>query len=398
MKNKLRRTYRAVVGLSEDSRAKVLFLSQILVHLWNSALIQAEKLLESKERFISAYSFNYWLTGARREKITLDDGTEVSLGDVSSNVEREVLRRLAGSYQSFFALKKNKDFRARKPGAKKESRFQTMSWSALKFVDGKLVVPGYKGDRIEIPLKTRTHDGFSGDYLEQRIAGKDVVFATLSRNRDGDFELSLVVSEPLPAEISNPVFFRAVDLGAGNIAVTDSDGSEYLIPTRRPDKFWIDLVTAVEARQAGCKKGSRRWKRLAQARRYMHGRAGRQKDDYQKKVAHALVAAPVQCLVVGKSKTRLGLARAAQSAPAQHYGAQNTGFLFRQFLYLKHKAEECGIRFLAIPDPRRKGSIENPESKFRASRELLREGIQLAGGSAVSYPAGFERKEFKIDF
>jgi hypothetical protein len=67
----LRRTYKAVVQFDERSLEKVLFLSRVLIHLWNIAREEAERWLREKEKAITAYSFNYWLTAVRRETVTL---------------------------------------------------------------------------------------------------------------------------------------------------------------------------------------------------------------------------------------------------------------------------------------------------------------------------------------
>lgn len=395
----LRRVFKAPIELPAVTQEKILFLSRCLVHLWNTAQEQAERWLERKGKSITAFSFNFWLTEARKQSITLDDDTEIKLEEISSDLEREVLRKLAGSYQSFFALKKNKDFRARKPEQKKEDEFITMSWSSFRIKDGCLFVPGYSRERLEIPLKTLTAGQTSkGDYLEQKITDKKMVFATLSRNRHtGHFELSLAVSEPKPKVTQHPEFFRAIDLGAGNIAVTDSDGSEYLIPTRRPDKFWMEQISQVEARQKKRLKGSRGWKRLAEARRLMHERSRQQKDSHQKKIADALVSGNVQCIIVGKPLTRLGLAKTKDATSAQHWGVQNTGYMFRQLIYLRNKAEERGIWFIELDDPRRKGTLQDPKSKFFASRELLSQGL-LKVGLGADFPESFQEKRFKIDF
>lgn len=463
-KTALRRVFKAPVELSEAVEEKVLFLSRCLVHLWNLAQTECEHRLaiapnvrmafaecwetgesvlcgdiavtpvQAEELFanlgVSSISLNFWLTPIRRGSITLDDGQEVGLDNISSDLQREVLRKLAGSYASYFGLKKNQDFLAKAPGQKLEAWFQTMSWSSFQIKDGVLRVPGYNNARIEIPLKTATAGTTSkGDYLFQNIAGKKVVFVTLSRDRySRQFELSLAVAKPLPKmkRLNRRKLFRAIDLGAGDLAVTDSDGSEYLIPTRRPDKIWLgkwvklnldpdDIAASgleegegievfipgpilnVEARMAGRVKGSRGWKRLANARRYMHARSREQKDSHQKKVADALVSGDVQCIVVGKTKIRLGLARTDNAVPAQHYGVQNTGYMFRMLLYLRNKAEERGIKLIELDDPHRRGDLDDPESKLFASRELLRQGL-LETKSKIPFPRSFQRKKFKINF
>lgn len=380
-KTKLRKAYKAAIILSAESEKAVRFLSSVMIHIWNAAVVQAEEWLEKKEKRVSVFSFNYWLTSMREKSVKLKDGTEVKLDCVSVDIEREVLRKLAGSYDSFFKLKKNKDARARKPGIKEEHWFQTLSWSSFSIADGVLYAPGYNRTRVEIPL---------GEYLREKIQGKEVVHVTLAF-RDGQFELSLVTASPLPPMIENPAFFRAIDLGAGDVAVTDSDGSEFLIPARRSDKFWRKHVRQIEARTRLRKKGSRGYRRLMEARRTVFNKSMDQHVSYQRKLADALVEKKVQCLVVGKPHTRLGLAKTEEGTPDQHWGVQNTGFMHRLLRYLKEKAEERGVRVIELPDPRRKGNTDNPEDKLHASRELLSQGLT---GTAMAMPVAFTKKSF----
>ncbi len=382
-KTKLRKAYKATVALSPEAEKAVRFLSSVMIHLWNGAVLEAEKWLEKKEKSITAFSFNYWLTEMRTTSITLKDGTPVYLGDISSDMEREVLRKLAGSYQSFFRLKKNKDARARKPGQKEEHWFQTMSWSSFSIADGIFYAPGYKKKRIEIPI---------GSYLREKIQSKEVVHATLAWNRDrAVFELSLVVASPLPPVIQNPTFFRAIDLGAGDVAVTDSDGSEFIIPSRRSDKFWRKQVRHIEARTRLRVKGSRGYKRLMKARRTICNKSGDQHISYQRKLADALVEEKVQCIVIGKPHTRLGLARSAEGTADQHWGAQNTGYMSRLLIFIKEKAEERGVRVIEHADPKRDGALDEPQSKLQASRALLEKGL---GGTSIAVPSSFTQKHF----
>ena len=343
----------------------------------------------------SSIALNFWLIELRQNgvSITLENGESIRLDSISNDLEREVLRKLAGSYSSFWKLKKNNDFLAKRSGEKTEEKFQTLSWSICSIKGGVLLVSGHNKERLEIPLKCLAKDSFSSDYLINNISGKKVVHAVL-KLLNGQFQLSLVTSQDLPAKIENPKFFRAIDLGAGNIAITDFDGSEYSIPTRRSDKFWMNRITKVEKRQKKRVKDSRGWNRLAKARKYMHNRSHEQKKSHQRKLADALVSG-VECIIIGKSKNRLGLSRTKKGTSDQHYGVQNTGYMFRQFLYIKEKAEERGISVILLPDPQRKGSIDDPESKFLASREMLKKVLRERG---LPVPIEFKRKEFKIDF
>jgi hypothetical protein len=419
------------VSLSEETLKAITHLSRVMIHLWNMAQMECEHRLDVRtqvttalkvwrkkktdvaeeysfndvfgnpfttmldgdtmERLkgvlsISAIGLNYWLIAVRSTAtITLESGEIIALKRVNNDLCREVLKKLAGSYSSFFKLKKKKDKRARKPGQKQEDWFQTMSWSTATFNENSILVSGIDRARIEIPLD---------EYLQEKVKGKKIVHATLSKNRDGIFELSIVAASELPALIENPKLFRAIDLGAGDIAVSDSDGSQYLIPVRRPDKFWMPNIMSVEKRQEACTETSRLSKRLANFRKYMHERSGEQKKSFQRKLARALFEdKSVECIVIGKGQTRLGLAQSKDGTAKQHYGAQNTGYLFRQFLFLKEKAEERGISVIESPDPKRKGNLR-PKNKFFASRELLRHALRARG---LPMPKEFTLKEFYFD-
>jgi len=400
---KLLKTIKGRVTLDETG---LLYLSRILTHLWNLGLAQSKQWLSDNAKIkrnevnigweldvvdlkkvsITPITFFFWFTTVKDTIFQLEDGTSVALADVSVDLARQVLKQLAGSWQSYFELRKKGDTEARPPRSKKEDFFQTMAWSSFSVFGDTVRVPGYQKKRITIKL---------GEYLTEQIRGREVRYLTLYRNRyNGEFNLSVVVATPAPKQIENPKFIRAIDLGAGNMAVSDSTGEEYLIPTRRPDKYWMPRIAQVEKRVGGCTKGSRAHRRRMKARRIMHEKSGNQKISYQRKLARALFTGGVQAIIIGKSKTRLGLAQSNSGTPDQHYGAQNTGYLFRQLLYIKEKAEERGIPVIEISDPKRKGDLENPEAKFFASRDLLAQGCMRFGLGA---PGSFIRKVFEFD-
>ncbi len=358
-----------------------------MVHLWNMGLEESQRWMHpdtptTEKKSITSISFNFWLTEKAREKaVTLEDGTNVPLDTVSSILSREVLQKLAGSWSSYFELKKKNDHRARPPRVMTENRFQALSWTQVSVKGDSVLLPGADGNRLEIILPV---------YLQKQTEGKEVTQVTLSQ-REGIFYLNLVVVTPLPAKVQNPTFFRAIDLGAGALAVSDSDGSEFLIPARRPDKYWMPKIAEVEARQQGVNRESNRGKRLAKARRAMHNISHAQKNSHQRKLANALVEEKVHCIVIGKGRTRLGLAQSTDGTANQHYGAQNTGYLFRLLRYIKEKAAERGVWVVELPDPKRKGHSGDVQSKFLASRELLAREMERRG---VKMPQQFKRKKF----
>jgi transposase len=383
---KMRHTYPQKIMLDAETSGAINFLSEVMIYLWNLGVIQAEEWLQKKEKAITAISFNFWLAQIRATTnfvmsfVTQENGL-VGLSEVSSDLSREVLKKLAGSYQSFFELKKKGDWAAKKPSIKESGQFQALSWSTFKVVGRTVVVPKGGGESLRISIP---------DYIWSQVNGREIVHITISK-KGNDFFLNVVVAEQMPQVIQNPQFFRAIDLGAGDVAVTDSDGSEFLIGTRRPDKYWRDEIASVEARQKLCTKGSRAWNRRAKARTTMHQKGRDQRTSYQRKLAHALLAdTKVECIVLSKPRTRLGLALSDGTAK-QHLGVQNTGYMFRLITFIKEKAVERGVTVIEIPDPRREGELSDPQVKFQASRKLLEIGMKSSG---VSIPTIFTQKSF----
>lgn len=390
-KETLRKTVFTMVSPNEDARAKLLALSAVVVRVWNQAIPVCQRWLElpkddPEKKGITPFSLNYWLN-------------EVDKEGAPTDVLRQAMVKLSGSYKSYFELRKNKDTRAWPPREKDEKVYQnrlfTLAWSSFGIQEGgdktTLLLPIGNRERIPIELD---------DYLLRRLAelpGKTtkdkIKYVSLSQPPDSDqLKLSLVLAYPTPKMVEDPKRIIAIDLGAGDIAVSAIDGREFMIPARRPDKYWRPEIQALEKRVEKCKKGSRAWKRRMKTRRTMHNKSGAQHTDHQRKVASALCQ-DVDVIVIGKSKTRLGLAKTVNGTAEQHWGAQNTGYLFRQLIYIKEKAAERGIRVLELPDPKRQGELADPQAKFQASRELLACGCAKFD---LLVPKSFAQVEFKV--
>ncbi len=363
----IRKTYKAR-AIPHPSDNDILARVNIsLVKLWNMALEQCNIWLkmdkgDPNKKAITPISLNFWLTGVREDN--------PDIGSVSVVLEREMLRRLAGSFSSYFALVKAKDNRARPPQEKdREKSFIALTWTDKSF--------SVNGDKLTATVGSRVNIGFEIDrYIVDKISelpnGSKIAQVTVSM-KDGEYWVSFVCNIPRP-EPQKPKGIVGIDLGAGHVALSCSDGSEFLIPTRRPDKYWMKKIGDVEKRVAKCKKGSRAWKKRMGSRRTMHGKYFSQHKDHQRKLAH-FIAKLGMTMVVGKMRTRLGLAK-SNGTPEQHRSVQNTGYAFRLLIYLREKAGEMGLTLIEVKDPERRGEITSPSSKFNASRRLLRNGCE----------------------
>ncbi len=384
----LHRTFKCKVDLSDEAKSIFEQVSITMVILWNMAHDQiVQWMSENKDKpkderkAVNTFALNYWLTPVRASNREIDR--------VSSDICQQVLKILMGGFESFWALKKNNDPKARWPKKKgsEEKPFQgflTIAWQTAKLSrDGtQILLPSLDKKRVVIELPK---------YLRESIQNKLVKYVKMYKNQKGEFWLSLVCVSKLP-QLRTEGIVRAVDFGAGHVAVSDSDGSEFLIVTRREDKWVRQQVRSIENRTRLRKKGSRGYKKLMDARRGIFARSENQHVDHQRKIAHAICEEKVRCLVIGKPKTRIGLAQS--DSGDQNWGVQNTGYMGRLMLFIKEKAKERGIEVIEVSDPKRSGDIDDPESKFNATREML--GVGCSEKSGTSVPSKFTRKGFRI--
>ncbi len=377
--------------LSAELDAEIQKAGMLAGLIWNLAFDQCEHWLslpkgDPNKKALTPFSLNYWLPTVADTVITLPSGEEMTTGTLSSYMRREVCRMLAGAWQSYFELSKKKDKEARAPRKKQEGWFQTMAWPnpVIKTENGtsRLVLPVAKGWKLEIPFDR---------HLTKSLGGKEIKEVKVSRVRRGQseefcYKVSVICAYYPPKPTETPTVMRAVDLGAGDMAVCDSTGVSYLVPMRRPDKFWMRQISDVEKRVEACKKGSRAWKRRMEARQRMHNKSGDQKADFQRRLALSLVAQKVRdgngkvigfektcdIIVIGESRVRLGLAQSKKGVAKQHYGAQNTGYLDRLTCFIEEKATEFGVLVVKMPDPARTGSLADKMQKLGAATLLLR--------------------------
>jgi transposase len=382
----LRKTFKAKVVLDEESTSLLEEVSSNMVALWNLAhdqitawLSENKDKLKEERKVINAFALNYWLTPIRQ--------SNSEINRVSSDICQQVCKLLVGAFDSFWALKSKNDPKARWPKKKGSEEKPFQGFQTLGFQTAKI-----SPDSTQIFLPTLDKKRITVDlpgYLQRSIHGKQVKYVTLYKT-EGEFWISVVCSSKLP-NLRTEGIIRVLDFGAGNLALSDSDGSEFSIPARREDKWVREQVRKIENRGRLRMKGSRGHKRLMSARRGMFGGSQNQHIDHQKKVADAVCEQKVRCLVIGKPKTRIGLAQAGTAD--QSWGVQNTGYMARLMSFIKNKAKERGIQVIEVEDPRRKGQLDDPDSKFNATRDMLSVHLATLG---LEMPKSFVKRGFKF--
>lgn len=409
-KAKVSYSYKTVTStlphISKELQSEIEKAGMFTALVWNMVFDQYQYWLDlpkgdPNKKSLTYMSLYHWLMEVGDTVLKLPTGEEILLREFSSHIKVGVCQFLVRSWQSYFSLKKkgkgkkkDGDNKARPPRKKDEGYlFMTMYWQKVPVCfDGEKKLISLrisKGWKIMLPLNAHLSSAFESSDI------KDIKLNRIRRGKFEDFRYKLsVVRSFTPEEPStSPTVVRAIDLGAGDLAVADSNGQAYLVPMRRPDKYWIKRIDEVNKRIDACSKGSRAWKRRAKARQRMHNKSGDQKNDFQRKLALSLVAVKTRdadgkvtgwkrsCDIItfGESIVRLGLAQSIDGVEKQHRGAQNTGYLARLPRYIEEKAKEFGVLVVKIPDPARNGKLTDKMRKLGDAKLILRKACKECG-------------------
>lgn len=270
--------------------------------------------------------------------------------------QMRTLLMLDGAFSSFLALRKNGDKDARQPREKDEGFFSEIYGGegfAIEDVGEKkflLLRPGSVGAhmRFEIPGyqsgKLREAEGLGN------FAVKQFTLCRTPRklSEPGRYYVSLVYEYVRPeVEPDIPDSRVYIAVGASSLGVHSPQGVEVL-ELWRPDKYWKPKIEAVEARMKPLLKGSRKHKKLAEARRKMFDILAKQQRQHHAEVVQRLLKLGVH-FVVTEHVVRSKDGCLADHGDAERRGslglnwaAQNTGNIAAFVAQLQVKVSEHG--------------------------------------------------------
>ena len=329
-------------------------ISTVLRIVWNEALlprieafalwIEARKVEKGSEKGIKIPTLfdQINLLTARREG-------DAAFGGIPRNWQEETLDRLNGSFQSFFQLRKNNDPHARTPRERGEGFFQ--------------VIPGRSGFGVSDDMVQFAPQVFGKgvlafpipEYCRRKLREGKVKKFTLSRDehdlrKPGRFWVSIVYELEQP-EIASMIDGEEVylALGASSLGVLSKDGA-HTVKLWRPDKHWKPKIEALETRQKSesVTKGSRKWKRLMDARKRMFELERLQQRQNHREVVKALLRHGKHFVVTdytvrskpGKLADRKETDRGGPQG--LNWAAQNTGSFLHLIMHLEEKVKEVG--------------------------------------------------------
>lgn len=301
------------------------------------------------------------------------------------NWQEETLDTLDGAYKSYFALRRNGDPDAKPPRFRREGNFAEIPGRfgfgicdgvfELRGGDGRVLrfaIPDYQQGKLGDALKVKKFTLYRDEHDLEKF---------------GRYWVSLAyeIVKPQTQEFS-PVDAVFVAVGASSIGVLSPKGEE-VIPLWRPDKHWKPKVVAIEARMKTLTKGSRRWKRLAEARRKIFLQMGRQQKHNQRETVVRKLLAHGRHFVVNEvvirskeGKLADGADHARGGALGLNWAAQNTGSIARLVAQIEMKATENGGTVTSVKLPPPPKDIGRGHHNKLAMAKFLRETFLAQNG------------------
>lgn len=275
-------------------------------------------------------------------------------------------RVLAKSWKSFYELSKRGDKAARPPRYKGESFFFTLQWEKPKIISigGKCnLVVNHKISgvgEILIPLPK---------YVCELVSDKKVRFVTIKRTHThvdhaSDFEINLVYETELVEKISlsNDTKIAGIDVGSRRITVVVSDEPSKVktYELRAHDKYFTKQRQKIEQKMKLCKKGSKRYRKLADTITKLSNKWHNCQKDSQRKIAADIIK-KADVFYIGETNIRVNrkdkegnvsdsLAQSKDGSKSEHRAVQNTGNLSRMTQFINEKAVEYGKYTSKVPD------------------------------------------------
>lgn len=286
---------------------------------WSEMLALHWCVYREKQLWLSKKALQRWAKG----RFALHSQTIQALAD-----------KLHANFQTAHSLRKNGDPDAKFPYKRK--RYQVVIWKgqAIRVRDGRIILPNGRGQE---PFAVRC----PGHLLGAEFSQAELLY------KDGDYWLSVVVEKPKPEEQV------AIDLGEIH-ALTVTDGEKVLVISGREIrsvKRWRNKrIGQLQALQKRCRKGSRRWCKLQEAKNKVKAKAKRRLCDLDHKVtrmaARWLLARGVSEVAVGDLK---GIAQGKRFHGKSQQKIGQWGF-YRQVQYLQYKFGEHGGKVVIMDE------------------------------------------------
>jgi putative transposase len=280
---------------------------------------------------------------------------------VYSKVYQGILKKLDGSYKSFFALRKNGDIKAKPPNFKGHKYIMTLPFnqSGFQIKDGKVTFSHTYND---VPLTFDIGDITNGLKIKQLEISNDNPYKAR-----GKFYTTITYDKDIETAYYDNGLYQAIDLGITKIVTAvNTQGEFFEVKTPRPDKYWNRKIDTAKSRRDRCLGGekgpkkSKRYLRVAKAVTTMSNKKANQIKDFQHKLsrkmidntkANTIIVGDLDVKQMAKLKVKNGKKqRKTKQKRGLNRSTQGLGNMSRFPQLLTYKAELAGKKVIRVDE------------------------------------------------
>ena len=271
---------------------------------------------------------------------------------VYSKVLQMTLRKLDGSYKSFFSLWKNGYKDARPPKYKGKNYFTILCNNQSGF--------DIKDNIISLSHKhpSKTELSFDISHYPLKEETQKVKQAEIKKKK-GKWFVSITYEFQEPEYADNGKY-QAIDLRVSNlVSAVNLEGRFVQIKNRRSDLYWKKKLQEMQSKRDHCKKYSRRWKKYHLKFCRMKMKCANQLKDFQHKIskqiventkANTIIVGDLNVKTMARKKNTTQSPRQNKANKTLNHSMQNTGSLGRFVQFLTYKAKKIGKRVIRIDE------------------------------------------------
>ncbi|CAG0960025.1 hypothetical protein METP3_00770 [Methanosarcinales archaeon] len=259
---------------------------------------------------------------------------------VYSKVLQMAIRTLNADYNSFFEQRKNGDTNAHPPGFKGKEHFTTMihNQSGFKIKSSTITLTQYYKKDIPLTFDIPSSEQFRRVYQVSIFKDKNKYF------------LSIVHDVPEKPYEDNGIY-QAIDLGiTKTVSAVNTKGKFFEAKNPRPDKYWNQIIDALQSRRDHCKKKSRKHNHIHQSMTKRQKKRSNQIKDIQHKLSRRMIDnTRANTIIIGDLDVK-EMAQSKKATKGLNRSTQNNGYLSQFVGFLTYKATLAGKKVIEIDE------------------------------------------------
>jgi len=270
-----------------------------------------------------------------------------------SKTLQDTLKQLEADYNSFYALRNNRDEDTQPPRFKGKKYFTTMYYNqkGFKIARNKITFthfyPAKKARKVDLTFEMQGKLTFADKKVKQ--------VTIYQEHKTKEYYLSIIYEENTQEYFDNGIY-QTIDLGVINLvaAVNSHEGKSIIIKNKRVDKYWQPKIEELMSKGDHCKKYSNRWHWYNNKLTKMIKKQANQRKDFQHKISKQIVVnTKANTIIIGDLNVKAmskSKKNDKKNDKSLHRNMQSSGSLGRFARFLTYKARKVGKKVIRISE------------------------------------------------